>query len=220
MSAKTEITLYRILAAGALIGTWTYNLRLMLAGGTWLDFLKQAYANNPTASLSTDIGLCSVVLVPWMVREARRYQVKHLWAYIVFTFLVAISVTVPLFLAARRKAVEAQGEQVGVTRLTAAYPIISGVAFVLVNYFTLQFALEGLPWSWFVTSWFESNGAGSLAVDLLMLSAAMLVFLYAEARRGHVRRFVAYVVMCLFGVAFALPWFLRELDVRPGAQRP
>lgn len=214
MSAKTEIALYRVLAVAALAGTWTFNIRLMLAGGTMLDFLKQGYANNPTASLSTDVGLCALLLVFWMAREARRYGIKHLWAYILFSFLVAISVTVPLFLAARRKAVEAQGEKHGVTTLTAAYPLFGGVSFVLVNYFVYRFALEGLPLSWFVTAWFESSGAASLAVDLLALSAALLVFLFAEARRGHVRRFAVYVVMCVFGVAFALPWFLRELDVR------
>lgn len=216
MPVRVEIWLYRLLALLSLAGTWTFNIRLALEGGTLADFLRQAFANNPVASLSTDIFICGGLLVPWMLREGRRYGIKHLWAYVFFGLTIAISVTVPLFLAARRKAVAAQGEKRGVTKLTAAYPIVAGVAFVLVNYWVVMFAREvaqGVPWQVFFQSWFWSNGAGSLAVDLLGLSASLLVFLFAEARAGRVRHFVGYVAMCAFGVAFALPWFLRALDV-------
>jgi len=39
-----------------------------------------------------------------MVIEARKHGVRFLWAYIVFAFAIAISVTFPLFLWARERA--------------------------------------------------------------------------------------------------------------------
>jgi Na+/phosphate symporter len=37
----------------------------------------------------------------FMVREARRLAIPHVWAYLVGGMLIAISVTFPLFLVAR-----------------------------------------------------------------------------------------------------------------------
>lgn len=215
MSKRVESVLYGVIAAASLAGTWTYNVKLFLAGGGLGDFLRQAYANNPVASLSTDLFLAALLLMFWMAREGRRQGIKHTWAYVLFSATVAISAVFPLFLLARRRAIDARGETGGASSLTAAYPLFSGVSFILVNLSVVRFAQEHLPWSLFVESWFATPGAGTLAVDLLGLSATLLVWLIAEARRGRVRRVALYIALCFLGVAFALPWFLRELDVNP-----
>jgi hypothetical protein len=212
---RAETAVYALIALVSLVGTWAYNLKLIFAGGTLLDFLRQGYANNPVASLSTDLGLSALILFAWMAREARRQGVKHVWAYLLFSATIAISAVFPLFLIARRRAIAARGGEVtGTSPLTAAYPVFAGVSGVLVNYFVVRFAMEGLPWQLFVESWFASPGAGSFAVDLMGLAAALGVFLVGEARRGRVRSVAAYAALSIFGLAFALPWFLRALDVR------
>jgi hypothetical protein len=64
-----------------------------------------------------------------MVREARRIGVRFVWAYIVFAFLIAVSVTFPLFLIARETRMAAP-EPVGrLSRLTMALDTI-GLAIV------------------------------------------------------------------------------------------
>lgn len=218
---SAETWTYRVLAAAALAGTWTFNIRFMLEGGSMLDFLRQGYATNAVAAVSTDIALCAAMLFPWMTREARRYGIKHLWAYLFFSVTVAISVTFPLFLAARSQAIRGQGERRGPTKLTALYPVIAGVSLVVCNIFTVRFFMyESRSVADFVRGWFVNNAGSSLAVDLLLLGAALVVFLVSEARRGHVKSVALYLFMSGLGLAFALPWFLRELDVRgaPGGR--
>jgi hypothetical protein len=213
-SVTTELWIYRVLAVGALIGTWTFNIRFMLEGRPALDFIRQGFAGNALAAVSIDILLCVALLFPWMTREARRYGIKHLWAYLFFSITIAISVTFPLFLAARRKAVAERGEKRGPTKLTALYPVMGAVALVLCNLFTIRYFLyEGRTVTGFVTGWFANNAGSSLAVDLIFLGGALLVLLIAEARRGHVRSVALYLAMSALGLAFALPWMLRDLDM-------
>lgn len=212
---QAEVWTYRAVALLALVGTWTFNIRFMLAGGSMLDFLRQGYATNAVAAVSTDVALSAALLFPWMTREARRYGIKHLWAYLFFSLTIAISVMFPLFLAARRKAIVEQGERRGPTKLTALYPVIAGVSLVVCNIFTVRFFMyESRSIMDFVTGWFVNDAGSSLAVDLLFLGAALVVFLVSEARRGRVKSVALYLFMSGLGIAFALPWFLRELDMR------
>ena len=76
--------LYATIALAALYGTWSQNFAYFgpgaHGGGGFLPDLK---ANPASRSISIGIGL------------------RFVWAYIVFAFLIAISVTFPLFLIAR-----------------------------------------------------------------------------------------------------------------------
>ena len=62
------------------------------------------FGNPAASSISIDLLLFLSSASIWMVLEARKLRVRHVWAYIVFGFVIAISVTFPLFLVARERA--------------------------------------------------------------------------------------------------------------------
>ena len=64
-----------------------------------------------------------------MVREARRIGVRFVWAYIVFAFLIAVSVTFPLFLIAREIRMASPLPAGTASRLTTTLDVI-GLAIV------------------------------------------------------------------------------------------
>jgi len=64
--------------------------------------------NPAAASLSIDLAFFGLAAVIWMVVEARRLQIPWVWAYVVLSFLIAISVTFPLFLIARQRRLAAR----------------------------------------------------------------------------------------------------------------
>ena len=66
-----------------------------------LDFWKDTKANSASRFITADIlmfGLAAAVLI---IIEGRKHKVRLAWAYIVGSFLVAVSVCFPLFLIAR-----------------------------------------------------------------------------------------------------------------------
>ena len=103
--------IYLAIAVIALIGTWHQNLAYFgssSASGAdgqnsltqfWLDTL----VNPASTSITIDILFLGLAVVFWMVTEARRLQIRFVWLYVVFGLLIAISVTVPLFLFARER---------------------------------------------------------------------------------------------------------------------
>ncbi len=101
------IRLYLLVAAGALIATWSQNLRFFLGeeGGGLGDFVSAAYANPAAASLTNDVLF--MVAAAWILIwvEGRRLRVRHLWIYFVLSGVVAVSVAFPLFLAVRQRAI-------------------------------------------------------------------------------------------------------------------
>ena len=95
---------YGVIAVAALIGTWNQNLAFFALpdhGGV-AGFLRMGMANPAAASLTIDLAFVCLTLVIWMVIEARRLGVRFVWAYVVLSFVIAISVTLPLFLIARQ----------------------------------------------------------------------------------------------------------------------
>lgn len=94
---------YGLIAVAALLGTWSQNLAFfaMPDNGGIAGFLSMAMVNPAAASLTIDLGFFCLAAVIWMVVEARRTGVRFVWVYVALSFLVAISVTFPLFLIAR-----------------------------------------------------------------------------------------------------------------------
>jgi hypothetical protein len=97
---------YGLIALGALVATWGQNIAYMQNGiGDLLPAFGQFAADtkvNPAArSITADIGLFLLAAAIFMVIEARKHGVRFVWAYIVGGFLIAISVTFPLFMIAR-----------------------------------------------------------------------------------------------------------------------
>jgi hypothetical protein len=105
--------IYVGLALVALVTCWRQNLLFMqeanvdLATGV-VAFWPALLANHATTSITIDILLLLLAAVIWMVHEARRLGIRFVWAYVLLSFPIAISVTFPLFLAARERALASQ----------------------------------------------------------------------------------------------------------------
>jgi hypothetical protein len=98
MNRNMRITIYAIIAAVALYGTWSQNLAY---GPTLHGFLPDARANPAARSVTIDIFMMALSAAFLMTYEARRIGIRFVWAYIFFGLTVAISFTFPLFLIAR-----------------------------------------------------------------------------------------------------------------------
>jgi len=99
---------YVAVAVLALIGTWRQNIAFMQESGLgffdgFAAFWPALLVNRATVSITVDLFLLGLAAVIWMVLEARRLQIKHVWLYVLFSMTVAISVTFPLFLVARER---------------------------------------------------------------------------------------------------------------------
>lgn len=99
------VAFYAVVALAALVATWSQNLQLMAPGMGPLDpyavFIEQAGANAGARSITVDIAFFLLAAAAFMIIEARRLGVRFVWAYILLSFFIAISVTFPLFMIAR-----------------------------------------------------------------------------------------------------------------------
>jgi hypothetical protein len=98
--------IYLGVAAVALVATWWNNIAFFRGedNGGLVGFVQAAFANHAAASLTNDLLLLAVAVFVLMVVEARRLGIPHVWAYLVLSVVVAISVAFPLFLIARQRA--------------------------------------------------------------------------------------------------------------------
>lgn len=101
---------YGLIATVALVATWSQNLAYFHdapgAGGligAFAAFVNDTRVNPASRSITVDIGLFTLAGSTFMILEARRLGVRFVWAYILLGFLVAISVTFPLFMIARER---------------------------------------------------------------------------------------------------------------------
>ncbi len=97
------IAFYALVSLAALVATWSQNLAY--TGGGMLSafqlFLDETRVNPASRSITVDIGFFLLAASAFMVIEARRLGVRFVWLYILFGFLIAISVTFPIFMIAR-----------------------------------------------------------------------------------------------------------------------
>lgn len=103
--------LYLVIAVVALVGTWLQNWSYVPAGPAAgvVAFWWDATSTPASRSLTIDILLFYLSAAIWMVSEARRLRIRWVGLYLLFGLLVAISVTFPLFLVAREKALADSG---------------------------------------------------------------------------------------------------------------
>ena len=139
--------LYAAIAVLAFVGTWSQNAAYVhpgdgLAGFAlatarfWPDTLRTPAG----VSITVDIGLFFLAAAIWMVLEARRLGIRFVWLYVVGGFLIAISVTFPLFLIARERRLAAGGEGAAALALTGGDAIglvASGIASTAFTLWTL-----------------------------------------------------------------------------------
>jgi hypothetical protein len=100
-SDKVLCAVYGVLGLIGLVGTQV----VQFGGSVSSDdgsFADQLVANGVATFMLIDLGVVAVVGLVFMVVEGRRLGMRVLWVYVVLTFVVAISVSLPLFLIARQ----------------------------------------------------------------------------------------------------------------------
>ena len=109
ISRKTVCVVYGVIAMLALIGTWGHNIAYLDRGfvGANQAFWGDTLANPASRSITADIFFFGLAVFVWMVLEARRLGMRLVWLYLIFGMLIAISVTVPIFLINRERALAA-----------------------------------------------------------------------------------------------------------------
>ena len=69
-------------------------------------FLSDLFANRISGFFAMDVFVSTAVLWSFVVREGRRLGVRHLWAPIVASLAVGVSLGLPLFLYLRQHRLE------------------------------------------------------------------------------------------------------------------
>jgi hypothetical protein len=133
-SSKVLCAAYAVIAVAALVATWSQNLAYSGHGADLLRvFWEDTRANPASRSITADIALFLLAAAILMVVEARKHGVRFVWLYILGGFLVAISVTFPLFLIAR----EVRVSRTETTGLPTADTVGLAVLAVAVAAFTI-----------------------------------------------------------------------------------
>ena len=134
---------YGLVAFLALLATWNQNLHYFgggaaASGGAFVAFWKDTFANPAAASITLDIGLFLLAAAIWMVLEARRLGMPYVWLYIVGGFLIAISVTFPLFMLMRERRLATLGQvQPAITGADAIGLLLLAVPAVVLSVWSL-----------------------------------------------------------------------------------
>jgi hypothetical protein len=107
---KALCVAYGVIGVLALIGTWGNNIDYLNLGflGANVRFWTDTLANPASRSITVDLFFMGLAVFVWMVLEARRLGMRGVWLYFVFGVVIAISVTVPLFLINRERALAAR----------------------------------------------------------------------------------------------------------------
>ena len=146
MEVKTKllVSLYFVIALLALLTTWIH-LPAYLGSGIVeanIQFWKDALFNaNPAGKfLVIDILFLAFACNVWMIIEGRRLGVKYIYAYIAGGVLIAISVALPLFMAARELKRASQESPVESYKIRRFDIVVLGCVFftaVLASYLVL-----------------------------------------------------------------------------------
>lgn len=103
LTPKVRCWIYGAIAAGALVATWSQNIRFFSGDGSHSlgAFISDSFDNAAAASISLDLSFILLAAFVLMAVEAKRLGIRHLWAYMLGSLLIAVSVAFPLFLIAR-----------------------------------------------------------------------------------------------------------------------
>ena len=102
-SSRLRCLLYGTVALAAFIGTQTEVVRHFRHRGTIRTFLTDPVVNPAASFLTIDVLAVAVVALIFMVAESRRLGLPRVWLYVALTFIVAISVALPLFMIERER---------------------------------------------------------------------------------------------------------------------
>ena len=110
ISRKTLCFAYGLIALLALVTSWGNAWSYVSLGvvGSNVAFWRDTLVNPASRFLTLDVFFLGLAVFVWMVLEARRLGMRRVWLYLLFGILVAISVTVPIFLINRERALAAR----------------------------------------------------------------------------------------------------------------
>lgn len=102
-SRKLLCVVYGAISIAALIATWSQNLSYPASNPAALliNFARDTKVTAASRSITVDILLFALAATVLTVIEARKHNVRFVWLYVLGSFLIAVSVTFPLFLIAR-----------------------------------------------------------------------------------------------------------------------
>jgi hypothetical protein len=104
VSRKALCVVYALIGVVAFVGTWANVLGAVQQYGFWegtIRFWQDTLVNGSSRFITVDLLFLGLTIVVWMVLEARRVGIRGVWVYVVLGLLVAISLTVPLFMVHR-----------------------------------------------------------------------------------------------------------------------
>lgn len=97
------------------------------------------------------------------------------------------------------------------------YGICAVAGLVFTMYFNIQFMIEhgGFSVNTFVAENYLNNASASISNDILVVTAAFLIWSFVEARRLSMSYWWVYAVLTFsVAIAFALPLFLLNRERR------
>ena len=104
------MTLLGAIGPGIFTAAFSANYLATHGGLTLCNFLmlspafyQMALSSPVSTQLLIDIILCTLVFFVWMVPEARRLGIGHLWIYPLLTYGLAFSIAMPLFMYFRAR---------------------------------------------------------------------------------------------------------------------
>jgi hypothetical protein len=106
VSRKALCVVYAVIGVVAFAGTWGNVLGLVGEQGFWsgtIRFWQDTLVNGSSRFITVDLLFLGLAVVVWMVLEARRLRIPGVWLYVVAGLLIAISLTVPLFMIQRER---------------------------------------------------------------------------------------------------------------------
>ena len=139
---QTASWIFAAIAVLALAGTWGNNRHYLddgLLDGV-KNFAKGTTDNPGSRSITVDLFFLGLAVMLWMVWEARRIEMRFVWLYVLFGFLIAISVTVPLFFAVRERVLatrEPDSPAGTMSRIDAALLYLLAVAILVYAGYTI-----------------------------------------------------------------------------------
>src|SRR5213075_871671 len=96
--------LYLVLAILGLILPYAQFVPWLLANGpNGVLLVREMFTNRIAAFFVFDVVISAVVLIVFVLKEGERVKVRHIWLPIVATFLVGVSLGLPLFLYLRQR---------------------------------------------------------------------------------------------------------------------
>jgi uncharacterized protein DUF2834 len=104
LSRKALSVVYALIGVVAFVATWANVLGAVQQYGFWegtIRFWQDTLVNGSSRFITVDLLFLGLAIVVWMVLEARRVGIPGVWVYVVLGLLVAISLTVPMFMVHR-----------------------------------------------------------------------------------------------------------------------